>query len=184
MTQPKKLGLVEMRVDPFHEPKYAVVRPLLAEMASQFSNLTLQMASLESTVPKNVLGYFQEIVDTLNITTQRAIQVYGLYDYVGELLTKPISWRNQRLEEAKQALEKATEIVRRREKNYRVPVERIGGWRTNPTVYRYGYLWTVHSLQYFWRDYAQAIVYSLDALGPCYMNFIVREFNFEIEQMD
>lgn len=39
----------------------------------------------------------------------------------------------------------------------RVPVERIGGWRLNPTVYTYGYLWTVHSLFYWWRDFGKSL---------------------------
>lgn len=45
-----------------------------------------------------------------------------------------------------------------------MPIERIGGWRRNPTVYTYGYLWTVHSLYYWWRDYGK----SLGIYGPIY----------------
>ena len=43
-------------------------------------------------------------------------------------------------------------VVVERETGYRVPWERIASWRENPTVYRYGYLWSVHSLYYWWRD--------------------------------
>ena len=40
-----------------------------------------------------------------------------------------------------------------------------------PTVYRYGYLWAVHSLYYWWRDQGLAEEGSLQAeLSPCYLN--------------
>jgi len=38
-------------------------------------------------------------------------------------------WRHMRLNQSMEALNKAIEIVARRESNYRVPVERIAGWR-------------------------------------------------------
>ena len=38
-----------------------------------------------------------------------------------------------------------------------MPLERIAGWRQNPTVYTYGYLWTVHSLFYWWRDLGKSL---------------------------
>jgi hypothetical protein len=44
------------------------------------------------------------------------------------------------------------QVVRERERFYRAPLQRIAGWRENPTVYGFGYLWTVHSLYYWWRD--------------------------------
>lgn len=52
--------------------------------------------------------------------------------------------------------------ITRLEGQYRVPVYRVAGWRAadpkNPlaagsTSYTFGYLWTVHSMYYFWRDY-------------------------------
>ena len=44
-------------------------------------------------------------------------------------------------------------------------------WRDNPTVYRYGYLWSVHSLYYWWRDQGIAEAGSLQAAySPCYLN--------------
>ena len=53
----------------------------------------------------------------------------------------------------------------------RVGAESIGGWRPNPTCYRYGYVWTVHSLYYWWRDYGQVERNSTEAsVGQCYLN--------------
>jgi hypothetical protein len=60
-------------------------------------------------------------------------------------------------------------LVKAHESNYRVPVDRIAGFRPNPTAYSYGYLWTVRSLHYWWRDEGKAV----DApVSPCYMNVI------------
>ena len=54
---------------------------------------------------------------------------------------------------------------------YRVPWQRIAAWRDNPTVYRYGYLWAVHSLYYWWRDQGLAEQGSVTAeSSPCYLN--------------
>ena len=49
-------------------------------------------------------------------------------------------------------INQAAAIVASREQHYRVPWERVAAWRENPTVYRFGYLWAVHSLYYWWRD--------------------------------
>jgi hypothetical protein len=50
----------------------------------------------------------------------------------------------------------AAVVVKRREAAYKTPVQRVAAWRENPTVYRYGYLWAVHSLFFFWRDQGRA----------------------------
>jgi hypothetical protein len=78
------------------------------------------------------------------------------------------------------AITAAQTVVTRREAAYRVPAWRIAGWRganaaapmdQGPTSYGFGYLWTVHSLFYWWRDYGQVIGGSLEAqLSPCYLN--------------
>jgi hypothetical protein len=73
--------------------------------------------------------------------------------------------------QSRKVIEEATEIVRRREDDYKVHWKRIGAWRENPTVYRYGYLWAVHSLYYWWRDQGVAEAPSQQALhSPCYLN--------------
>mmetsp|Transcript_8083 Transcript_8083/g.11357 ORF Transcript_8083/g.11357 Transcript_8083/m.11357 type:complete len:105 (+) Transcript_8083:235-549(+) len=44
-------------------------------------------------------------------------------------------------------------------------------WRENPTAYRYGYLWAVHSLYYWWRDQGLAEEGSIQSEhSPCYLN--------------
>ena len=68
-----------------------------------------------------------------------------------------------------EALDAALPIVARREAAYRVDADRIAGWRNGPTAYEYGYLWTVRSLFFWWRDEGKAV----DApVSPCYLNII------------
>merc|ERR1712146_760865 len=61
-------------------------------------------------------------------------------------------------------------IVARREAAYRVPLHRVAGWRAGPTSYRFNYLWAVHSLYFWWRDYAKATMQVPEALSPCFRN--------------
>eukprot|EP00611_Tribonema_gayanum_P021189 TRINITY_DN4026_c1_g1_i1.p2 TRINITY_DN4026_c1_g1~~TRINITY_DN4026_c1_g1_i1.p2 ORF type:complete len:152 (-),score=41.29 TRINITY_DN4026_c1_g1_i1:283-738(-) len=77
------------------------------------------------------------------------------------------------LAQGRSVIGRAKEIVSRREANYRAPVSRIAAWReSGPTVYRYGYLWAVHSLYYWWRDQgrAEAAVLQRSRPGACYLN--------------
>jgi hypothetical protein len=173
-TQPDKLGLVEMR-DPVHAgPGYsAEVEPLLAATEKQFGQRAEDLAKALTAIPQRDLA--DELTDSARITALRAQQVHGLYDYVDKYWESlnPFSdvkrWRKARLGVARTALDQAAAIVKNREANYRVPLSRIGGWGNGPTAYEFGYLWTVHSLFYWWRDEGKAV----DApLSPCYLNTI------------
>ena len=169
-TQPDKLGLVEMR-NPLHDPPgYSKeVEPLLAEMAATFAQQADALAAIAPGVPAEVEPLMADLVDAARMTALRAVQVHGLYDYVDSYLdlTKTKEWRLGRLTSARDALDGAAKIVASREKRYRVPSDRIAGWRTTPTAYEYTYLWTVHSLYYWWRDEAKAVIVPK---SPCYMN--------------
>lgn len=73
--------------------------------------------------------------------------------------------------QARAAIGEATALVARMESNYRVPWQRVAEWRENPTVYRYGYLWSVHSLYYWWRDQGLTEGGSVQSkYSPCYLN--------------
>ena len=74
-----------------------------------------------------------------------------------------------RLGAARAALDQALVIAKAREANYRVDPERIAGWGDNPTAYRFGYLWTVRDLYYWWRDEGKAVEAPIN---PCYLNII------------
>jgi len=140
-------------------------------METSFVAAVDKMKALRQKVPAIVTVYYDEIVDTAEMTALRATQVHRLYNYASSYWTKDKQWRQAELDIANQALAKAISIVARRESQYRVPVERIAGWRDNPTSYGFGYLWSVHSLYYFWRDYAKAVDETFEAaFSPCYLN--------------
>ena len=177
-TQPARLTFHNIR-DPFQIfgdrdlPDYATeIQPLLNAMQGNFTTLTNDLAALRGAVYPEALPFFNEMVDSLNMTALRAQEVYALYEYVWGARHHTPSWRDQQIQNANSAIAQAQVVIANRESQYRVPVERIAGWRSNPTAYGYGYLWTVHSAYYFWRDYSQATNSSISTKSPCFMNII------------
>lgn len=170
MTQPDKLGLVDMR-NPLHGgPGYsAEVEPLLAAMETHFGALADRADTLRSKIPAHARDLYDDLADAMRMTALRAKQVHGLYDYVDGYWDTPDATRRARLTEARNALDSAQTIVTDREKRYRVPADRIAAWRDNPTAYEYGYLWSVRRLFYWWRDEGKAVDHPT---FPCYLNVI------------
>jgi len=170
--QPTKMSFLDVQ-DPTHFQVYwENVEPLLAEMDSEFGEIADLLANYKSLVPTWSLDLYSDIVDASRMTALRASQVHGLYDYAAGYL-KNHTWRAERLEVAQLAMIHAQSTIAAREASYRIYPYVVAGWRPNPTCYSYGYLWTVHSMYYFWRDYEQAIDSSLEAtLSPCFMNII------------
>lgn len=169
-TQPDKLGLVEMR-NPLHSPPgYSrEVEPLLAATAREHDRLATALEALAPAIPAEVRPLYEDLADSARITALRAEQVHGLYDYVDGYFDLDQNPRRVRLAAARAALDAALPIVARREAAYRVDADRIAGWRNGPTAYEYGYLWTVRSLFFWWRDEGKAV----DApVSPCYLNII------------
>jgi hypothetical protein len=167
-TQPDRLGLVEMR-NPLRDPPAYTgeIDLLLAHMVDVFGASMDALDGFSADGPGADL--FDELKDAQRITLRRAEQLIGLYDFVDRRLDFDQTRRRQSLAAARAALDDAAAIVARREARYRVPVERIAAWRDNPTCYAFTYLWTVHSLHYWWRDEGKAI----DApASPCYLNII------------
>lgn len=169
-TQPSKLGLVEMR-NPLHPPpSYSrEVEPLLAALERGHAEAAERLATLSMAVPPAVQPLYADLRAAAEITALRAEQVHGLYDYVDGQLDRDPSWRRMRLDAARAALDAAAGIVAEREGAYRVPADRVAGWRDGPTAYEFGYLWTVRSLFYWWRDEAKAVQAPV---SPCYLNII------------
>ena len=174
VTQPAKLGLVEMR-NPAHAPPSFTneVRPLLLALINTHRAAEEDLVG-DSTNPNVVDGparpLFDDLVDSATITRLRAQQIFNLYEYVDQL--PPFgneARRNEALGNARAALDDALVVVGRREAAYRVPAARIADWHQNPTAYDFTYLWTVHSLYFWWRDEGKAV----DApASPCYLNII------------
>ena len=169
MTQPERLGLVEMRA-PHPPPGYSKeVAPLLAAMQAEFTTLADGFAALQDQVPTHARPLYDDIVDAARITALRATQIHNLHDYVDGLNDESDEVEAARLAAARAALDQALLVAKSRESNYRVDPERIAGWGDNPTAYRFGYLWTVRDLYYWWRDEGKAVEAPIN---PCYLNII------------
>jgi hypothetical protein len=169
-TQPDRLGLVELR-NPLHgPPDYdEELEPLLAEMKATLTAAAADLTALRASVPAETLPLYDDLLDAAQVTALRARQVHGLYDYVGGLWTEPDAWRDERLADAREALDEARAVVEAHESRYRVPPDRIAGWRPNPTAYDFAYLWTARTLFFWWRDEGKAVEAPL---SPCYWNII------------
>lgn len=142
----------------------AAVRPRLLGYETA---LKRALAALPSSAADGPASLLLEMRHAVNVTLARTTQIRSLFDFVEKAEARVVAREN-----ALAAMSSAAAIVRAREARYRVPLERIAGWRLfNPTVYEYGYLWTVHSLQYFWRDFYQATLPKVVAdVNPCLLN--------------
>ncbi|HEY4222544.1 MAG TPA: hypothetical protein VGO62_14415 [Myxococcota bacterium] len=169
VTEPDKLGLVEMR-NPLHAaPRFTgEVDGLVDEMRDDFASLADQFDAASAGVSADAQPLYGDLADSLRITSLRARQVAGLYHYVDGILTNDPG-HLEALADARAALDDAQAVVDERLPQYRVPSERISGWRVNPTAYDFTYLWSVKTLYYWWRDEGKAV----DApLSPCYQNIV------------
>lgn len=170
-TQPSKLGLVQMR-NPLATGgvKYTgEIDLLLTEMDVRFNALSARAEALRASIPRDARDLFDDLADAMKMTALRAAQVHGLYDYVDLRLALFGSRRGASIDKARRSLDAAKNLVAARERRYRVPADRVASWRNNPTAYEYGYLWSVRSLHYWWRDEAKAV---LAPVSPCYMNIV------------
>ncbi len=159
-TQPRKMGMLDM-LNPLAPRKHKVdydqvLEPLLAATHTELEALYNRFVALESQVNVDGMVLYQEMRDAMEITLRRAQQVYHLYETAANIhpiiLNADKTQANIHLNKARKALDRATEIVASREQGYRVDADRIAGWNYNPTAYHFGYLWSVRSLHYWWRD--------------------------------
>jgi hypothetical protein len=188
MTQPNKVFMKEE-----NDPLWPYVLELLEHMESIFLSVSDQMHSVYEEIETynklgtNGTGYvindsamnlLAELRDCVDMLWLRSKQVMLLYDskqaqvmQIEALSSGESTLRYKLLLEAREVLKEATAIVKRREASYRTHWERVGAWRENPTVYRFGYLWSVHSLYYWWRDQGLAETSPfVNPHSPCYLN--------------
>jgi len=170
VTQPDRVKPTDHR-----HPLYPRVQPLLADMNATFSALAHALAAAAAPaateLATNSTGaeLVQELLDSSQMLAIRAEFVATLYAASAPSVSR--ATHATELARARTLLAHATSLVRARERHYRVSAERIASWRPNPTAYAYGYLWTVHSLLYWWRELGRAEGGSLEArLSPCYLN--------------
>lgn len=172
-TQPNRLGFRSLRAGLVGQGVdfVADVHPLLDGMEVSFGALSAKMIDLFRRTPladtnRDVLA---EFADGALMNTLRATQIHALYDSSASgNLQEPAGWGDQKLARARKALDLATAVVARRETHYRTH-ENLTAWGPNQTVYNYGYLWTVHSLFYLYRDEGNV---SQQPANACYMNIV------------
>lgn len=181
LTNPDRVSL-QLAHTPLHPaPSLDVVLPLLKQMETQFVALSARYEALRSASRAPLL--YNDIADAMQMTALRATQVSELYLYVS-------TYVRAHLTNAGAAITAAQLVVERRQQAYRVPLRRVAGWRPNPTAYNFvifffertkryflkrvqGYLWSVKSLDYWWRDYGIAHDKNLlEAASPCYRNIV------------
>lgn len=167
LTQPDKIHLQET-----NDPEWKYILPLLREMETAFGKKADEFGALLPlvTYPEARL-LLEEIADAVSMLALRSQQVRMLYESRDHHLTLNDQMKASMLKQSRQVIQAAATIVLRREKEYRVSWQRIAAWRENPTVYRFGYLWAVHSLYYWWRDQGIAEGGSFQSeFSPCYLN--------------
>jgi len=186
-TQPDSVGLREAS-----DPHWPHVQLLLQEMHDLFTDLSIQMDLLYEDVVQYAvdgggvdhhqhthsfqindaaLNILYEIKDCTKLLALRSSQLRLLYQSKDPRIVDDSLKVSDLQKQSRNTLQLATEIVQRREQYYRTPWQRIAEWRENPTVYRFTYLWAVHSLYYWWRDQGLAEQGSFQAEhSPCYLN--------------
>lgn len=169
-TQPGRLDLTELRW-PHAPPDYRTeLAGLLIEQEARLDQDATVLEHLVGQVPAAGRPLLDELATAARVTALRARQLHGLYDYVDNIWDADAGPRLIRLAEAREALDQAAALVAEQEAAYRVDPARIAAWvPDNPTAFSFGYLWTVRTLYYWWRDEGKAV----DApLTPCYLNVV------------
>ncbi|MCG8316865.1 MAG: hypothetical protein MI976_26915 [Pseudomonadales bacterium] len=176
-TQPRKMGLLDMQ-NPFapriNKLNYQTeLKPLLSETVSALDELYADYVSLGRQVPQEGEALYLEVKDAMAMTLLRARQVFHLYETMANInpiiINADKTLANEHLTKAHRALDEAQQIVVEREANYRVDPDRIAGWGYNPTAYNFGYLWSVRSLHYWWRDEGKVVERPA---SPGYLNIM------------
>ncbi len=161
-TEPNKVQFLEMRTLPFLGPQFSKILSVLNATAVAAENclnlLSVQMHLTDSSSSP----FIRELVDTANITYQRAVQVMNL----ALVAHRAADRTGPEWQIAESALYAAIELIGERMRH--INVARIASWRPNPTSYKFTYLWTAKSMFFFWRDRQQ--LYNNSFWSPCLMN--------------
>jgi len=112
---------------------------------------------------------FDELADGIFITALRAKQRQNILATILDLRERKAKFKsdNCALHLAEEVRSAALEIVRRREANYRYPVDLLASKRSSHTAYPYGYLYPVHNLHFWKREEMQI---KKDRWGPMFMS--------------
>lgn len=167
--QPLRIGPVTVRGRRASREYVKKVRPWFGRAAPRLDALAAEVRGLAPGLPPAARGLGAELADGAEATALRVTQLFGLYDFASRFKAGDPSFKAARLAEARAALDRMAAVVAAREARYRLPAGRLAGWRPTPTAYPFGYLWTVRTLYYWWRDEGKA---TLVPRSPCWLNFI------------
>lgn len=166
VDQPSRVGfqfrkkLVVDGVDYVNE-----LAPLLNAMSSRFGALATRA---EASAADDVST---ELAQSMRMMALRSKQLVALYQaHAYKALGHDDDWFDARAGEARAAVDRAAEIVHARERSYRTDRELIASWSYGPTSYMYGYLWTAHSLMWWYRDEGSAL--KGGRKNFCFMNIV------------
>lgn len=144
--------------------------PLLQGLSISFDSLARSYDELAANPPADLADEINEFRDGARMNALRARQVHALYDAeASKSIGRDASWRQARIDVAKASIDEAARVAAERGRNFRTDIERIASWKTNPTVYRYAYLWSAQHLFFWWRDEGRVV---LRPKNLCFMNVI------------
>ncbi|PIQ23968.1 hypothetical protein COW36_05470 [bacterium (Candidatus Blackallbacteria) CG17_big_fil_post_rev_8_21_14_2_50_48_46] len=166
-TQPDRLEPEDLRKQPQALQTYLrEIRPLLAQMHSEFKALAREAQNLQRQYPSE---FTAEFVAGLEINALRAGFKLAEYEHAALSQVGQKQEAAHWLAFAKTQLNRAQTTVKQRESHYRTDPERIAGWGLNPTAYRYGYLWQARALSFWKRD---LLAMETGNTHPCRLNTI------------
>lgn len=171
-TQPQRSALL---LDPFDNRREALgdlgaIEQLLEVIEQEFTAIGQSFARWQAVVPQGSAWLVDDLTDAAQITAWRAIQIRALFGYaIGRRASYDRDLLNRYDERARWAMSEALRVVSSREALYRTDPNRIASWKNNPTAYRFGYLWTVHTLHYWRRDHQRIVGQRTD---PCLLNIV------------
>ncbi len=160
LAQKQSERLAELPIDSLNE--------FVTTMMVKATTLTIssQAAPLKNQLQAMLVS---EIIDGLKITALRAQHSAKLMEAAQAYAASSFSTAVLKagLLEAAKTRKRALEIVQRREKHYRYPVELLAGKYNSFTAYDFGYLYTVHDLHFWEREERQMLK---GRHGPFFMN--------------
>jgi len=135
---------------------YEVIQPLLA--FSDSTNALLKSTGEIHFKDSLQQKIFDELSDGIRITALRAKYRQGIVATLLDLREKDAKFKSENcaVHLTEISMTSALEIVKRREADYRYPVELLVTKRPSHSSYKHGYLYTVHDL-HFWKREAMQI---------------------------
>ena len=148
LTQPDKVHVSETS-----DPLWGSVLQLLGEMDSRFAAHRAVFSGIEAAAERGAAAgtlspsahrYLREMADGVTLLSLRAAFNYQLYSSQTPSQAQGVGAPDH--SRTRLIIQEAGEVMDRRVAGFRVPVDRIAGWRQGPTTYPFGYVWAAKSL--------------------------------------